>query len=635
MNPTTVTHEKSHVFKRANLLEHIELVMALISGVLIVLAYIAEKQEGASWVYVTLYLSAFFVGGYAKAKEGLSDTLEHRSLNVELLMIIAAIGAASIGYWMEGAILIFIFALSGALETYTMNKNERALESLMELQPEQATRLDSTDQLEVVHINELRVGDRIYVRPGERIPVDGRIINGSASIEEAAITGESIPVDRHVGDEVFGSSVNLNGVLTLEVTKLSSETLFQKIIQMVQQAQEEKSPSAQFIDRYEGRYVQVVLFSVAAIILLGPLLTSWSLETSIYRGMILLVVASPCALVAAITPAALAAIASSAKHGILFKGGVHIENMGRVKAIAFDKTGTLTVGKPVVTSVLIHPEQDQKDVYRAVSLIEEHSMHPLAEALVKYTGKHTGNMEHFKDITGSGIEATIDDVTYRVGKEGFANISPDFYPEDVQRLKTEGNTLVFISDAKRTLGAFALRDTLRPEAKQAIERLNRLGIETIMITGDNEMTARAIATEAGLTRYIAECLPEDKVTHVKALKQEYGAIGMIGDGINDAPALATADVGIAMGEGTDAALETADVILMKNDLLRLSSAIEQSRKLNRIVLQNVVFALAVILILIATNIFELLVMPFAVVGHEGSTILVILNGLRLLSSSWD
>ena len=309
--------------------------------------------------------------------------------------------------------------------------------------------------------------------------------------------------------------------------------------------------------------------------------------------------------------------------------------MGRLKAVAFDKTGTLTIGKPEVQAALIHPDTTQEHVYRIVSLIEEHSMHPLAEALVQYTGSYTGAMEHFKDVTGSGIEATIDGVAYRVGKQKFADRSHDFFRDEVERLKAAGHTLVFISDEEKTIGAFALRDTLRPEAKQAIERLNHLGIATIMITGDNEATARAIASEAGLTRYIAECLPEEKVEHIKRLKQEYGSIGMIGDGINDAPALATADVGIAMGEGTDAALETADVVLMKNDLNRLSSAIKQSRKLNRVVLQNVVFALGVILVLIATNIFELLVMPFAVVGHEGSTILVILNGLRLLSTSWD
>lgn len=635
MSTSTATQEKSHVFKRASWYEHIELIMALISGVLIVLAYIAETQAESPWIYVVLYLSAFLIGGYAKAKEGITDTWETKSLNVELLMIIAAIGAASIGYWMEGAILIFIFALSGALETYTMNKNERALESLMELQPEQATRFTSSDDLEVVHIDDLKVGDRIYVRPGERIPVDGRIVNGSASVEEAAITGESVPVDRNVGDEVFGSSVNLNGVLTIEVTKLATETLFQKIIQMVQQAQEEKSPSAQFIDRYEGRYVQIVLLSVTAIILLGPILTPWSLETSIYRGMILLVVASPCALVAAITPAALAAIASSAKHGILFKGGAHIENMGRLKAIAFDKTGTLTIGKPIVQKAIITPDLDAESVHRIVSLIEEHSTHPLAEALVAYTGHFTGEMSNFKDVTGSGIEATIDGVSYRVGKQKFADRSGDFFRADVERLKAAGHTLVFISDDKRTIGAFALRDTLRPEAKAAIEQLTKLGIASIMITGDNEATARAIANEAGMTRFIAECLPEEKVEQIKALREEYGSIGMIGDGINDAPALATADVGIAMGEGTDAALETADVVLMKNDLVRLSDGIRQSRKLNRIVLQNVIFALAVILVLIASNMFESLVMPFAVVGHEGSTILVILNGLRLLTSSWE
>ncbi|WP_051667379.1 heavy metal translocating P-type ATPase [Exiguobacterium oxidotolerans] len=625
---TTDTHQRSAI--RHAVEEHHELILALFSGILILIAYAFEKLQIPATVYVTLYLSAYVIGGYAKAKEGLTETYQEKTLNVELLMILAAIGAAAIGYWMEGAILIFIFALSGALETYTMNKNERALQSLMSLQPEEATRLNADGKLEVIGIEQLSVGDIVYVRPGERIPVDGTIIRGQAAIEEASITGESIPVEKRTGDTVYNSTVNMNGVLTIEMTKAADESLFQKIIHMVQNAQSEQSPSAQFIERFESRYVKVVLVVVTLMMILPPYLVGWSFETSIYRAMILLVVASPCALVASITPAALSAIAASARNGVLFKGGAHIETLGQVNTIVFDKTGTLTTGKPIVTESHYAEDANQFLIKQAVASIEAQSNHPLAQAIVDHLQIETQEPSAFKDVTGYGIEATVSGVTYRIGKYGFHEGLNDPFRSMEQTLKEKGNTMVYVSNGESIVALYALRDTIRPEAKAAITSLNSLGITTIMLTGDNPVTAAAIAEEAGFTSFVAECLPEDKVNYIKQYQADGQTVAMVGDGINDAPALALAHVGIAMGEGTDAALETADVVLMKNDLGRLAYAVNKARKMNRIVKQNITLAIGVILILIVSNLSQFLIMPFAVVGHEGSTILVILNSLRLL-----
>ena len=626
---TTTDVQQRSVFRHA-WDEHHELILALFSGILILVAYGLEKFNTASAVYVTLYLSAYVIGGYAKAKEGLTETYQEKTLNVELLMILAAIGAAAIGYWMEGAILIFIFALSGALETYTMNKNERALQSLMSLQPEEATRLNANGQLEVVGIEQLAIGNLVYVRPGERIPVDGVIVRGQAAIEEASITGESIPVEKQTGDTVYNSTVNMNGVLTIEMTKAADESLFQKIIHMVQNAQSEQSPSAQFIERFESRYVKIVLLVVALMMVLPHYVVGWTFETSIYRAMILLVVASPCALVASITPAALSAIAASAKNGVLFKGGAHIETLGQVDTIVFDKTGTLTTGKPVVTESRYTEGMDVRAVQQAVASIEAQSNHPLAQAIVDHLKTDVREPSTFKDVTGYGIEATVDGVTYRIGKRAFHDGLDDPFVAIEQSLKEQGHTIVYVSNGAQIVALYALRDTIRPEAKTAIAALNDLGIATIMLTGDNPVTAAAISREAGLTDFVAECLPEDKVRYIKQYQTEGRTVAMVGDGINDAPALALAHVGIAMGEGTDAALETADVVLMKNDLGRLAYAVHKARKMNRIVKQNITLAIGVILLLIASNLSQFLIMPFAVVGHEGSTILVILNGLRLL-----
>ncbi|NRG43147.1 cadmium-translocating P-type ATPase [Bacillus sp. CRN 9] len=615
---------------------HAELIAALFCGVLILTGWLLDRND-LSTLSVITYMLAFIIGGYAKAKEGMEETFANKELNVEMLMIFAAIGSAIIGYWTEGAILIFIFALSGALETYTMNKSNKEISALMDLQPEEALLINHGME-EKIHVSKLSIGDLILVKPGERVPSDGKIIRGQSTLDEAAITGESIPISKGTSDEVFAGTVNLNGALTVEITKHNHETLFQKIIQLVQTAQSEKSPSQLFIEKFEGKYVKIVLITVAIMMVLPHFLLGWSWNETFYRAMILLVVASPCALVASIMPATLSAISNGARKGILFKGGVHLENLSHLKAIAFDKTGTLTKGKPEVTDFITKPGMDADEILLKTASIENQSAHPLATALVNYTKKRLNQTllqpEELRDVSGWGVEAVLGSENWKIGKTAFfdqSEIAAFTNGLEIQ-LANEGKTIVFIQRNKEIVGMVAFKDIVRSETKAAIKQLQDQGIYTIMLTGDSQATASAIAAESKVDQYIAECLPEEKVNHVKSLRDNYENVAMVGDGINDAPALATANVGIAMGEGTDVALETADVVLMKNDLPKIAEAIELSRRMNKIIKQNVIFSITVIMFLIASNFLQVLDLPYGVIGHEGSTILVILNSLRLLKS---
>lgn len=627
-------HKESNVTWMKKAKTHLELIAAMTSGALILFTWLTESYFTDLWSAI-LYIIAFVIGGFAKAKEGIEDTIKNRDLNVELLMIVAAIGAASIGHWWEGAVLIFIFSLSGALETYTMNKSQREISALMKLQPETALRV-SDGQTEEVHVSELKIGDQFLVRAGERIPADGNIVRGTTSVDEAAITGESMPEEKTFGDEVFAGTVNLNGSITVELTKPAEESVFQKIIKLVQNAKSEKSPSQLFIEKFEGIYVKIVLLTGLLLMFAPHFLLGWTWETTFYRAMIFLVVASPCALVASIMPATLSAISNGARHGILFKGGVHVENLGQIKAIALDKTGTLTKGTPEVTDLYIREGLQKAEVFNIIGSIENESTHPLAKAIVKYVKQQNiepdKSVENMRDVTGEGVTAQIDGQIWKIGKPEFIG------QEDVERfhngisqsLADEGKTLVIAADEKGIAALLALKDVVREDAKEALVQLKKAGIQTVMITGDNERTAQAIAKECGIDQYYANCLPEDKVEHIRNLKKMYSQVAMTGDGINDAPALATSNLGIAMGEGTDVALETADIVLMKNDLSKIAYAITVSRRMSKIVKQNIIFSIGVIFLLLLSNFAQVLNMPMGVIGHEGSTILVILNGLRLL-----
>ncbi|MFB1050931.1 heavy metal translocating P-type ATPase [Paraliobacillus sp. JSM ZJ581] len=614
--------------------KHHELIAAIGSGLIILVAWLI-KDIIPYQLWVSFMLAAFIIGGYAKAKEGIEDTMENRTLNVELLMILAAIGSASIGYWEEGAILIFIFSLSGALETYTMQKSEKELSSLINLQPKQAMMI-TNDTEKLVPVDALRKHDMILIKPGERVPADGKIEKGTSTLDESALTGEAFPVTKSKNDEVYAGTVNLSGSLYITITKQVKDSFVQQIIKLVQTAQQQKSPSQLFIERFEGTYVKVVLISVGIMLFLPHYLLGWSWIDTFYRAMVLLVVASPCALVASIMPASLSAISNGARNGILFKGGVHIEQLSSVNAIAFDKTGTLTNGKPTVTDTLFDPSINTEEVLSIIATIEKESNHPLAQAIVTYCNENKIKtdlpLDHMQEESGKGVYARYQEDTWLIGNEKLFTRDDQSlsFIQQGEVLAKQAKSIVYIGKNKTIIGLIALKDEVRQDTKQAIQAFKEAGIYTVMLTGDNNSTAQAIAKETNIDSFIALCMPQDKQEHINKLKKSHQSIAMIGDGINDAPALATADVGIAMGAGTDVSIEAADIILMQNQLSKIVHARNLSKRMNRIVKQNIYFSISVILVLIFANFTQAIDLPLGVIGHEGSTILVILNGLRLL-----
>lgn len=639
-----------------SLLSNAEVVAALGSGLLMLVAWLTSQWSEP--LSVVLYVISYAVGGWVKAKEGVETLLKERDLDVNLLMIAAAMGAAAIGYWNEGAMLIFIFALSGALESYTMERSRKDISSLMELQPETALRIEKGEMVSV-SINKLEIGDLILVKPGELIPADGKIYRGSSSVNQASITGESVPVDKSVGDEVFTGTLNGEGVLYIEVTQSAESTLFAKIVRLVEEAENEVPESQRFIKRFESIYARVVVIATVALIVLATPVLGWDWDTTFYKAMVFLVVASPCALVSSIMPAMLSAISNRARKGVLFKGGAHIENMARTAVVAFDKTGTLTLGTPMVTDFIAGEGWDRHELLGISASIERMSKHPLALAIVQSAEKEGAplqQVENGQSITGWGMQAEVAGVTWKIGKsdildEGTGDPRSGAISDQDERfgavqenrqhwlsirntLESEGKTVSVILKGDSIVGMIALQDAVRPQAAMAVKRLQQLGIKVAMLTGDRKATAEVIAKQSGVDMVFSDLLPEDKVTHIKDLRARYGHVVMVGDGVNDAPALATATVGIGMGvSGSGTALEVADAVLMNDNIDEIAGTVKVARKVQRIVKQNMIFAIIVILTLIAANFIEGVALPLGVIGHEGSTILVILNGLRLLRSS--
>lgn len=613
------------------------MIATTISGILIILGIVLQWQNFDTAAAIIFVLS-FIIGGYKQAKEGFIDTVENKHLNVDILMVLAAVGASLIGYWMEGALLIFIFSLSGSLEEYATDKSTQAITALMNIVPEIAKRINPDGSIEDVAVKDLKVGDTLMVPKGASIPIDGTIASGLGLIDEAAISGESVPVEKTVGDDIFGSTINLSEALTMTVSKESKDTLFAKIIRMVEEAQKTPSKTASFINRIENTYVKIVLVFVPVMIAVFYFLLDWGWNESFYRGMVLLTVASPCALVASATPAVLSAISNAAKRGILFKGGIAIENFSAMDCIAFDKTGTLTEGKPVVTEANYLAGTDEKHIMSVVYSLEHSSTHPIASALVQHleTKEYVKNqMDSIQDLTGFGLAGEAFGSKWKIGKKTFVvtdELNEPSFVKEAFALQNEGKTVIYVSQDDKVVAYYALLDTPKSEAKDMIAFFKANGVHTIMITGDNEATGQTIGKQLGVDEIRANCLPEDKTTILKELQAKYKLVGMVGDGVNDAPALANADIGIAMGEGTDIAMETADVVLMKSELDKLEYCYGLSKKLKKITMQNIIFSITVILILILSNLFQLINLPLGVVGHEGSTILVILNSLRLLAN---
>ncbi|HIZ52671.1 MAG TPA: cadmium-translocating P-type ATPase [Candidatus Enterococcus avicola] len=575
-----------------------------------------------SWV---LFVLSVTTGGLEIAWNGLKELFEDKHFNVDLLMILAAVSAGLIGDWREGALLIFIFSLSHLLEEFTTEKSAREINRLLDRQPKKARKILASGEYQLVETSELVLGDRVAIFKGENIPIDGIILEGASEIDESVINGESVPRLKQPTDEVFGGTLNLGDALEIEVNREQSETVIAKIIALVEEAQNSQTKTESFIQRIENRYVMIIVFGVPLAILLFHFGFDWTWTESIYRGVNLLVVASPCALVASSTPALLSAISNGARHGMLFKGGTYLEALAEMKSIAFDKTGTLTKGEFTVTDT--YWASDENDIIPFVLGLEEKSTHPLAQGIVNHwKNDYTSQSLETQEITAMGIQSNYNGDTYYIGKKRGADLDP----EALLDWKKQGKTVIYVEKNHQFIGGIALLDTLNNNAKEAVQYFNRQGIHTVMLTGDNCYTAETIAKEAEISEVFSELLPAEKVEHVKKQKEIYGKNAMVGDGVNDAPALATATIGISMGEGTDVAMEVSDVVIMENNLSKLVYTHRLSKKMKRVIKQNILFSVTVIVTLIILNLMQKLTIPLAVIGHEGSTILVILNGLRLL-----
>ena len=631
----------------------------VITLIAIVIGGLAERADAPDWLIALIAITAYVTGGVFGVR-GALESLRERKLDVDLLMVLAALGAASIGAWTEGAVLLFLFSLSNVLQDYAIGRSRQAIRSLFKLYPEQATvRRDGSEQ--VVAISDIAIGEVVLISPGERIPVDGVVRGGRSAVDQSPITGESMPVDKKPGDKVFAGSLNTQGMLDVEATQAASNTTLARIIKLVEEAQDAKAPTERFLDTFEQYYAGFIIFAVLAFIAIPPALGLVSdFSAHFYTAMVLMTVASPCALVISVPAAFISAIAATARGGVLFKGGAYLEQMAGVKGIIFDKTGTLTVGKPQVTDVISCCELGENELLAVAASVEARSEHPLAHAIVeaaKARQLDLAPVQEFQAVTGLGIESVVGDRRVRLGSIRYLEQESQMPPrlmEHYQTLEAEGKSVIgVVRDGQCEgcgacdygtqigcdwMGLVAMADELRPEARDIVRQLQAQGITVAMLTGDNQRVAEAIARRAGVDRVHAELMPDEKVMHLKQLQAEIGVVAMVGDGVHDAPALATAEIGIAMGAaGTDVALETADVVLMGDRLELIPYAIQMSRKARRVVWQNIAFSLAVIVLLVISVFAVDLPLPLGVLGHEGSTVIVVLNGLiaLLLIPEWQ
>ncbi len=604
----------------------IETLFASISVVIILFAFLLRGlYEENIWV-VSLFGLAFLIGGYHKAKEGLIDTLKEKRLNVEFLMILAALSAFLIGNYSEGAILILIFSISGVLETFANARSEKALKSLLNLAPDTAILYNDGNEREV-DLSDVSKGDHLIVKVGQKVPVDGEILNGNTAVDQAAITGEFVPAYKHEGDLLYAGAINIESTVTIIAVKNAKDSVIQKIVSFVEKAQNDHPKSESKIKVFERYYVYAVLVFALMMMVIPPFFNLLTYEESFYRGIIVLVVGSPCALVASVSPAVLSALSNASKKHILIKGGSRLEGLSEVGAVIFDKTGTLTTGEPTVEA--IEANGDVSEIKSILYTVEQQSNHPLAKAIVKHLNDQTVlDKITTKEIPGYGMEAFINGDTWKVGRFDFkASASFKALLKDYQ---TKGYTNVTVIKNGTLIGFVALKDTLRDDTKTMIQSLKNRKIHTIMMTGDNALTARALSSDLGIDTLHAECFPETKVEIVEAAQQTYGKVLMIGDGINDAPALTKSDVSIAMGTGTDVSLETSDIVFIDDNLNNLEKVFVLAKRLKGIVRLNIIFSVSVIAFLMIGNLFGQIQLPFGVLMHELSTILVILNSLRLL-----
>ncbi|MGD2177410.1 MAG: heavy metal translocating P-type ATPase [Anaerolineae bacterium] len=627
-------------------------VLTLIAGVLIVLTFVLEMSGVSETITHAIYGAAIAAGGFDVARKGVIGVWINRELDINFLMATAALGTVAIGAWLEGALVVFLFSLGETLESYTMDRARNAIRSLMELAPAEATLLRDSEQ-QRVPVDELEIGDLILVRPGERVPMDGVVRQGSSAVNQAPITGESIPVEKRPGAEVFAGSVNGEGALEIEVTHRAEDNTISRVIDMVEEAQAQKAPSQRWVDVFARYYTPAVVGLAVLIAAVPPLLFGQPfLEPGagaghgwLYRALSLLIIACPCALVISTPVSIVSAISNAARQGVLFKGGAYLEAAGGLRVVAFDKTGTLTHGEPEVTDVVVVNDEtmSNEQLLALAAGVESGSEHPLARAIVgaaKQRGIGFRQATEVEAVTGRGVRGSLDGTQLTIGNRTLYEELGVSVPEPLaaqgEALEEDGKTVMFLASATDNLasirGLIVVADTVRRDAREAIAALKRSGVRhTVMLTGDNERTASAIAEQAGLDDFRANLLPDEKVEAIEGLLAKHGQVAMVGDGINDAPALARATVGIAMGgAGTDQALETADVALMADALDKLPFAMRLSRRTLNVVRQNIVFSLLVKGAFMALAIPGLTTLWMAVFADMGASLIVILNGMRLL-----
>jgi Cd2+/Zn2+-exporting ATPase len=633
-----------------------ELIASLLCGAILAIGFAIEKLASGAPAILPLiaYLAAYALGGFFTLREAI-EKLRARKFEIDTLMLVAAIGAACLGEWAEGALLLFLFSLGHALEHYAMGRARKAIEALAALAPTIA-RVRQGDDLIETPVEEVVIGDVVVVRPNERLPADGFVIKGVSAVDQAPITGESVPVDKspvadaalartrpnagEAASKVFAGTINGEGVLEVEVTRLSTESALARVVKMVSEAETQKSPTQRFTDRFERVFVPLVLIT-AGLLLLAGFVIDEPFSKTFYRAMAVLVAASPCALAIATPSAVLSGVARAARGGVLIKGGAPLENLGSLRAIAFDKTGTLTEGRPRITDVVTTGEASEDELLRVAVAVEQLSDHPLAAAIARDGRERLGGAavpeaDDLRSLTGRGVTARLNGQEIWIGKaemfgvDGLIPLQPGTAGA-IARLRDQGRTTMVVRRGEEDLGVIGLLDTPRPAAKRALAALRGLGVQRmIMISGDHQKVADAIAAEVGLDEAWGDLMPEDKVKAIKKLSAE-DKVAMVGDGVNDAPAMASATVGVAMGAaGSDVALEAADVALMADDLARFPFVMGLSRRTRGIILQNMVVSLGVVLFLVPATVLGLGIGP-AVAVHEGSTLIVVINALRLLA----
>lgn len=635
-----IREDKEKAVKREPFWKQKENIKVYISAVLLVISWFLGKQYGEEHIFATIgYAAAILIGGYSLFMKGFKN-LVRLQFDMNTLMTVAILGAAAIGEWGEGATVVILFAISEALERYSMDKARQSIESLMDIAPKEALIRRGNEEMMVL-VDDIQVGDIMIVKPGQKLAMDGIVIKGTSTLNQAAITGESVPVTKTVGDEVFAGTLNEEGLLEVKVTKRVEDTTLSKIIHLVEEAQAERAPSQAFVDRFAKYYTPAIIIFALLLAVIPPLFMGADWSEWIYRGLAVLVVGCPCALVISTPVSIVTAIGNAAKNGVLIKGGIYLEEAGNLKVIAFDKTGTLTKGVPSVTDVVTY-NGNENELMTITAAIEKGSQHPLASAIIRKAEEDGLNfndvsVEEFQSITGKGVKAKVNNAMYYVGSPGlFEELLPNGIQSEIKEqitaLQTQGKTVMALGTEKEILALIAVADEIRESSKEVIRKLHQVGIEkTVMLTGDNQRTAEAIGKQVGVSDIKADLLPEDKLNFIKELRDKYRSVAMVGDGVNDAPALAASTVGVAMGgAGTDTALETADIVLMSDDLSKLPYTIKLSRKALAIIKQNITFSLGIKALALLLIVPGWLTLWLAIFADMGATLIVTLNSMRLL-----